>query len=206
MKIKSVKKNGVKPTWDIEVPDGHEYILNNGCVSHNSSNLLGCTEMFEVPQGMVYRRKLDKGEFVVVQRNLVEDLDELGIWNQKLAKKVIMAGGTIQGLYEIPQEIRDKYKTAYEVSQKKRIDMIREGFPYIDQSTSLNLYYSDGNFTKLSAALIHGWKIGNKTGVYYTRVLKKDANTTSDLFGRKEIEKNIEKPEDSEFECIGCSA
>ena len=172
----------------------------------SSSNLLGCTEMFEVPQGMVYRRKLDKGEFVVVQRNLVEDLEALGLWNEDLAKRVVMAGGTIQGLYDIPKEIRDKYKTAYEVSQKKRIDMIREAFPYIDQSTSLNLYYSDGNFTKLSAALIHGWKIGNKTGVYYTRVLKKDADTTADLFKRREAAIPTEKPEDSEFDCIGCSA
>ena len=169
----------------------------------SSSNLLGCTEMFEVPQGMVYRRKLDKGEFIVVQRNLVEDLDEIGLWDDELAKKIVMAGGTIQGLYEIPEELRVKYKTAYEVSQKKRIEMINHAFPYIDQSTSLNLYYKDGNFTKLSAALIHGWKIGNKTGVYYTRVLKKDATTTADLFKRKEVEV---KPDESQFECIGCSA
>ena len=173
----------------------------------SSSNLLSCTEAFEVPQGMVYRRKLDKGEFVVVQRNLVNDLEELGLWTSDLAKKIVMAGGTIQGLYDIPQEIRDKYKTAYEVSQKKRIEMIREGFPYIDQSTSINLYYPDGNFTKLSAALIHGWKIGNKTGAYYTRVLKKDADTTADLFKRREVaQPTIQKPDDSQFECIGCSA
>lgn len=174
----------------------------------SSSNLLGCTEMFEVPQGMVYRRKLDKGEFVVVQRNLVEDLEAIGMWNEDLAKRVVMAGGTIQGLYNIPQEIRDKYKTAYEVSQKKRIDMINHAFPYIDQSTSLNLYYPDGNFSKLSAALIHGWKIGNKTGVYYTRVLKKDASTTGDLFRRQDVVAPAipDKPEDSEFECFGCSA
>jgi ribonucleoside-diphosphate reductase alpha chain len=173
----------------------------------SSSNLLSCTEMFEVPQGMVYRRKLDKGEFIVVQRNLVDDLEKLDLWNQDLAKRIVMAGGTIQGLYDIPQELRDKYKTAYEVSQKKRIEMIREGFPYIDQSTSLNLYYPDGNFTKLSAALIHGWKIGNKTGSYYTRVLKKDADTTADLFKRREVAPTpTQKPEDSEFECIGCSA
>tara|TARA_R110000796_G_scaffold11796_6_gene39630 strand:+ start:5825 stop:7996 length:2172 start_codon:yes stop_codon:yes gene_type:complete len=173
----------------------------------SSSNLLGCTEMFEVPQGLVYRRKLDKGEFIVVQRNLVEDLEALGLWNDDLAKRIVMAGGTIQGLYDIPEELRFKYKTAYEVSQKKRIDMINHAFPYIDQSTSLNLYYPDGNFTKLSAALIHGWKIGNKTGVYYTRVLKKDAETTADLFRRKDVSTTpTQKPDESDFECIGCSA
>jgi len=174
----------------------------------SSSNLLGCTEMFEVPQGMVYRRKLDKGEFIIVQRNLVEDLEKLGLWNENLAKRIVMAGGTIQGLFDIPEEIREKYKTAFEVSQKKRIEMINHAFPYIDQSTSLNLYFSDGNFTKLSAALIHGWKLGNKTGSYYTRVLKKDAETTADLFNRRVETKSAEavKPNDSPFECFGCSA
>jgi ribonucleoside-diphosphate reductase alpha subunit len=171
----------------------------------SSSNLLGCTEMFEVPQGMVYRRKLDKGEFIVVQRNLVNDLTKLGLWSDDMSKKIVMAGGTIQGIYEIPEEIRFKYKTAYEVSQKKRIEMINHAFPYIDQSTSLNLYYKDGDFTKLSSALIYGWKLGNKTGVYYTRVLKKDTETTADLFKRKDTVVKV-KPADSEFECDGCSA
>jgi len=171
----------------------------------SSSNLLSCTEMFEVPTGMVYRRKLDKGEFIVVQRNLVEDLEELGLWNDVMAEKIVTAGGTIQGIYEIPEKYRDKYKTAFEVSQKERITMINRAFPYIDQSTSLNLYYPDGDFTKMSSALIYGWTIGNKTGSYYTRIKKKDAETTADLFKRKEVIAPS-KPDDSEFDCFGCSA
>lgn len=174
----------------------------------SSSNLLSCTEMFEVPTGMIFRRKLDKGEFLIVQRNLVEDLEKIGLWNSKMTEKIVTAGGTIQGIYEIPQEIRERYKTAFEVSQKKRIDMINAAFPYIDQSTSLNLYYPDADFTKLSSALIHGWKIGNKTGSYYTRIIKKDAETTADLYKRREVEQpqTFDKPENTEFECFGCSA
>jgi ribonucleotide reductase alpha subunit len=122
-----------------------------------------------------------------------------------MAEKIVTAGGTIQGIYEIPEKYRDKYKTAFEVSQKERITMINRAFPYIDQSTSLNLYYPDGDFTKMSSALIYGWTIGNKTGSYYTRIKKKDAETTADLFKRKEVIAPS-KPDDSEFDCFGCSA
>lgn len=169
-----------------------------------SSNLLNCTEAFEVPQGVIYKRKLDKGEFVVIQKNLVEKLEEVNMWNDDMAKRIVAHGGTIQDIEEIPADIRIMFKTAYEVSQKDRIEMINEAFPYIDQSTSLNLYYQSAEFTKMSSALIHGWKIGNKTGAYYTRVKKKEAVDTRDLFDRKE--KLPQKPDDSQFECFGCSA
>jgi ribonucleoside-diphosphate reductase alpha subunit len=171
-----------------------------------SSNLLSCTEGFEVPQTMVYKRKLDKGEFMVVQRNLVEELDALGLWNDNLAREVVAKGGSIQEFEEIPQKIKDKYKTSYEVSQKSRIDMVREGFPYIDQSTSLNLYFPDGDFPKISSSLIHGWKIGNKTGSYYTRVLKNDAKSKADAFNRAGSKTPKSNEGDSLFECDGCSA
>jgi ribonucleoside-diphosphate reductase alpha subunit len=170
----------------------------------SSSNLLGCTESFEVPQGMIYKRKLDKGEFIVIQRNLVEDLEKLNLWNDDLARKIVSHGGSIMNIDEIPADIRLMYKNAYEVSQRLRIEMINHAFPYIDQSTSLNLYYQNGDFTKMSSALIHGWKLGNKTGSYYTRVKKKSAEDTRDLFDRKD--KIPEKPADSQFDCFGCSA
>jgi ribonucleotide reductase alpha subunit len=155
---------------------------------------------------MVYKRKLDKGEFMVVQRNLVEELDALGLWNDNLAREVVAKGGSIQEFEEIPQKIKDKYKTSYEVSQKSRIDMVREGFPYIDQSTSLNLYFPDGDFPKISSSLIHGWKIGNKTGSYYTRVLKNDAKSKADAFNRAGSKTPKSNEGDSLFECDGCSA
>jgi ribonucleoside-diphosphate reductase alpha subunit len=173
----------------------------------SSSNLLGCTESFEVPQGMIYKRKLDKGEFLVIQRNLVADLEKLGMWDDDLARKIVAHGGSIQDIIEIPENIRTQYKNAYEVSQRLRIEMINHGFPYIDQSTSLNLYYTSGDFTKMSSALIHGWKLGNKTGSYYTRVKKKEATDTRDLFDRANVViETTDKPDDSDFECFGCSA
>ena len=168
----------------------------------SSSNLLSCTEAFEVPQAMVYKRKTDKGEFTIVQNSLVEDLKKEGLWNEELANMIVQAEGSIQNIKFIPQKIRDKYKTAFEVSQKRRLDMIIEASPFIDQSYSLNMYYPSGDFTKISSGLIYAWKNGLKTGSYYTRVRKKKEGT-SNLFQRTE---SIEKPKDSLFNCEGCSA
>lgn len=167
----------------------------------SSSNLLSCTEGFEVPQAMVYKRKTDKGEFTIVQNSLVEDLKKEGLWSEEIANMIVQAEGSIQNLKFIPQEIRDKYKTAFEVSQKKRLDMIISASPFIDQSYSLNMYYPSGDFTKISSGLIYAWKNGLKTGAYYTRVKKKKEGT-SNLFQRTESE----KPKDSMFSCEGCSA
>lgn len=167
----------------------------------SSSNLLSCTEGFEVPQAMVYKRKTDKGEFTIVQNSLVEDLKKEGLWSEEVANMIVQAEGSIQNLKFIPQEIRDKYKTAFEVSQKKRLDMIISASPFIDQSYSLNMYYPSGDFTKISSGLIYAWKNGLKTGAYYTRVKKKKEGTAN-LFQRTESE----KPKDSLFSCEGCSA
>lgn len=167
----------------------------------SSSNLLSCTEGFEVPQAMVYKRKTDKGEFTIVQNTLVKDLKSIGLWNEEIANMIVQSEGSIQNIKFIPQEIRDKYKTAYEVSQKKRLDMVIEAAPFIDQSYSLNMYYPSGDFTRISSALIYAHKNGLKTGSYYTRAKKKKEGT-SDLFQRVVVE----KPKDSMFECFGCEA
>jgi ribonucleoside-diphosphate reductase alpha subunit len=165
----------------------------------STSNLLSCTEAFEVPQSMIYLRKLDKGEFIVVQESLVNDLKEINYWNKDIADMIIQANGSIQNLSFLPKEIRDKYKTAYEVKQKFRIEMLAEAAPFIDQSYSFNTYYPDADFTKISSSLIYAWKKGLKTGVYYTRTKKQKTGTSS-------LYKRTEKPNDSKFECFGCSA
>jgi len=167
----------------------------------SSSNLLSCTEGFEVPQAMVYKRKTDKGEFTIIQNTLVKDLKAIGLWNEELANMIVQSEGSIQNIKFIPLEIREKYKTAYEVSQKKRLDMLIEASPFIDQSYSLNMYYPSGDFTKISSALIYAHKNGLKTGSYYTRAKKKKEGT-SDLFQRNVVE----KPKNSMFECFGCSS
>jgi len=168
----------------------------------SSSNLLSCTEGFEVPQSMIYVRKLDKGEFVVVQDTLVKELKSIGLWDKDMADMIIQAEGSIQNIIFIPKPIRDKYKTAYEVKQRYRIDMLAEATPFIDQSYSFNTYYSDADFTKISSALIYAWQKGLKTGVYYTRTKKKKVGTES-LY--KRITTSFKKPKDGE-DCLSCSA
>jgi ribonucleoside-diphosphate reductase alpha subunit len=166
----------------------------------SSSNLLSCTEGFEVPQSMMYVRKLDKGEFVVVQDTLVKELKAIGLWDKDMADMIIQAEGSIQSIAFIPKPIRDKYKTAYEVKQRHRIDMLAESAPFIDQSYSFNTYYLDADFTKISSALIYAWQKGLKTGVYYTRTKKKKVGTES-LYKRTVFE----KPKEGE-DCLACSA
>jgi ribonucleoside-diphosphate reductase alpha subunit len=166
----------------------------------SSSNLLSCTEGFEVPQSMMYVRKLDKGEFVVVQDTLVKELKAIGLWDKDMADMIIQAEGSIQNIVFVPKPIRDKYKTAYEVKQRHRIDMLAEAAPFIDQSYSFNTYYLDADFTKISSALIYAWQKGLKTGVYYTRTKKKKVGTES-LYKRAVFE----KPKDGE-DCLACSA
>lgn len=166
----------------------------------SSSNLLSCTEGFEVPQSMMYLRKLDKGEFVIVQDTLVKELKAIGLWDKDMADMIIQAEGSIQNIIFIPKPIRDKYKTAYEVKQRHRIDMLAEAAPFIDQSYSFNTYYLDADFTKISSALIYAWQKGLKTGVYYTRTKKKKVGTES-LYKRAVFE----KPKDGE-DCLSCSA
>jgi ribonucleoside-diphosphate reductase alpha subunit len=167
----------------------------------SSSNLLSCTEGFEVPQSMMYVRKLDKGEFVVVQDTLVKELKAIGLWDKDMADMIIQAEGSIQNIVFIPKSIRDKYKTAYEVKQRHRIDMLAEAAPFIDQSYSFNTYYLDADFTKISSALIYAWQKGLKTGVYYTRTKKKKVGTES-LYKRTTT---IQKPKEGE-DCLACSA
>jgi ribonucleoside-diphosphate reductase alpha subunit len=166
----------------------------------SSSNLLSCTEGFEVPQSMMYLRKLDKGEFVIVQDTLVKELKSIGLWDKDMADMIIQAEGSIQNIIFIPKPIRDKYKTAYEVKQRHRIDMLAEATPFIDQSYSFNTYYLDADFTKISSALIYAWQKGLKTGVYYTRTKKKKVGTES-LYKRAVFE----KPKEGE-DCLSCSA
>ena len=166
----------------------------------SSSNLLSCTEGFELPQSMMYVRKLDKGEFVVVQDTLIKELKAIGLWDKDMADMIIQAEGSIQNIAFIPKPIRDKYKTAYEVKQRHRIDMLAEAAPFIDQSYSFNTYYLDADFTKISSALIYAWQKGLKTGVYYTRTKKKKVGTES-LYKRAVFE----KPKDGE-DCLACSA
>jgi len=203
MKIKKISKGDVAPTWDINVPVHNHYITKNGCVSHNSAILLGVFESFEPVTSNLFTRRVGQGEFLVINKHLVKELDELGIWDSNIREKIVLNGGSIQMINEIPQDVRYRYKDVWEISQKTLLELSAIRNKYVDQSQSLNVYHADAKYSKISSALMYAWKVGLKTGVYYTRTKSKiDNNSKLSSNGDNEIK----KPDNTQFECFGCSS
>jgi ribonucleotide reductase alpha subunit len=135
----------------------------------STSQILGNNECIEPYTTNIYLRRTLAGEFVVVNKHLVQKLEKLGIWSRELKDKIIRNGGSVQGLSEIPKNVRDLFKTVWELSQKVLIDMARDRGCFIDQSQSLNLFMEEPTASKLSSMHFYSWKQGLKTGMYYLR-------------------------------------
>ena len=135
----------------------------------STSQILGNNECFEPYTANIYTRRTLSGEYIVVNKHLLKDLIRLNLWDEDMKQQVMAANGSIQHLEEIPQELRDLYKTSYELSQKVIIDMSADRGAYICQSQSLNLFVENPNFGKLSSMHFYGWQQGLKTGMYYLR-------------------------------------
>jgi ribonucleoside-diphosphate reductase alpha chain len=197
----------------------------------STAQILGNNECFEPFTTNLYTRRTLGGEFVVLNQHLVKDLLKHDLWNEDIKNKIIMENGSIQNIPEIPTELKEIYKTVWEMSQKKILNMAANRSVYIDQSQSMNLFISGVNKAKLLAAHLHGWKLGLKTGMYYLRSTSaveamkglgidtstvKPAETTqvfptpnnNSLISEStpEVEMTIERPSDSPFECEGCGS
>jgi len=135
----------------------------------STSQILGNNECFEPYTSNIYTRRTLSGEYVVVNKHLLNDLVNLGLWTKEIREKIIASNGSIQHIMEIPQQLRDLYKTAWELSQKVLIDMSADRGAFICQSQSLNLFVENANFAKLSSMHFYGWSKGLKTGMYYLR-------------------------------------
>lgn len=135
----------------------------------STSQILGNNECFEPYTSNIYSRRVLSGEFVVVNKHLLRDLIELGLWNSDIKDKIISANGSVQEIAEIPDELKEIYKTAWEIKQRNIIDMAADRGAFICQSQSMNVFMSDVNFAKLSSMHFHAWKSGLKTGMYYLR-------------------------------------
>ncbi|NJB82311.1 ribonucleoside-diphosphate reductase subunit alpha [Wenyingzhuangia aestuarii] len=135
----------------------------------STSQILGNNEAFEPYTSNIYTRRVLSGEFIVVNKHLLEDLVELGLWNNALKEELMRANGSIQHIEEIPQDLKELYKTVWELSMKDIIDMSRQRGYFIDQSQSLNLFMEDANYSKLTSMHFYAWKSGLKTGMYYLR-------------------------------------
>ncbi len=160
--------------WDILKEEVKKHGVRNSLLlapmpTASTSQILGNNECFEPYTSNIYSRRVLSGEFVIVNKHLLKDLVKLGIWNDRLKNKIIGANGSVQGIAEIPDNIKALYKTVWEISQKVIINMAADRGAYICQSQSMNLFVQDANFAKLSSMHFYSWKAGLKTGMYYLR-------------------------------------
>lgn len=135
----------------------------------STSQILGNNECFEPYTSNIYARRVLSGEFTIVNRQLVLDLIELGMWNADMKNKIVANNGSVQSIKEIPSELKNIYKTVWELSMKTLIDMAAERGAFIDQSQSFNIFISEPSMSKLTSMHFYSWKKGLKTGMYYLR-------------------------------------
>ena len=155
---KQVKKHGVRNS-----------LLVAPMPTASTSQILGNNECFEPYTSNIYTRRVLSGEFIVVNKHLLEDLVELGLWNEDLKQELMRANGSIQHIEGIPEDIKELYRTVWEMSMKDIIDMSRHRGYFIDQSQSLNLFMEGATMAKLTSMHFYAWKSGLKTGMYYLR-------------------------------------
>lgn len=169
---------GVKPSdrweWDVLREEVMEHGVRNSLLlapmpTASTAQILGNNECFEPYTSNIYTRRVLSGEFIIVNKHLLKDLVKLGLWDVNMKNKLMVSNGSIQNIDEIPQDIKDLYKTAWEISQKVIIDQAADRGAYICQSQSLNLFMENANFAKLTSMHFYGWKAGLKTGMYYLR-------------------------------------
>ncbi|HEY5750920.1 MAG TPA: ribonucleoside-diphosphate reductase subunit alpha [Chryseolinea sp.] len=135
----------------------------------STSQILGNNECFEPYTSNIYTRRTLSGEFIIANKHLMKDLMNLGLWSESMRQKLIGANGSVQNIPEIPQNIKDIYRTVWEISQKSIIDMSADRGAFICQSQSLNIHITNPNFGKLTSMHFYAWKKGLKTGMYYLR-------------------------------------
>ena len=200
----------------------------------STAQILGNNEAFEPFTTNLYSRRTLSGEFIMINKHLVNDLLNLGMWNEEIKKKLIMENGSVQNIPEIPTQLKEVYKTVWEMSQKRILQMAANRSIFIDQSQSLNLFIDNATKPKLLAAHLFGWKLGLKTGMYYLRtraavdamkglgvdtsvakpieitssVINVEVPTNNTLISEQTLElvMTSEKPTDSPFDCDGCGS
>jgi len=160
--------------WDILKEEVAKYGVRNSLLvapmpTASTSQVLGNNECFEPYTSNIYTRRVLSGEFIIVNKHLLRDLVDLGVWNEGLKDKIITANGSIQNIAEIPENIKELYKTVWEIKQRTIIDMAADRGAFICQSQSLNIFMEAANMAKLTSMHFYAWKKGLKTGMYYLR-------------------------------------
>ena len=180
---KTVKKQGVRNS-----------LLVAPMPTASTSQILGNNECFEPYTSNIYTRRVLSGEFIVVNKHLLEDLVDRGLWNEDMKQELMRNNGSVQNIDGIPDDLKELYRTVWEMSMKDIIDMSRQRGYFIDQSQSLNLFMEGATMAKLTSMHFYGWKSGLKTGMYYLRTKSAvDAiKFTLDTKSKAEIEKDKE--------------
>jgi len=169
---------GVNPTdrweWDLLREEVKEHGVRNSLLlapmpTASTAQILGNNECFEPYTSNIYTRRVLSGEFIIVNKHLLKDLVKEGLWTKDMRQKIMVANGSVQNIEEVPQRLKDLYKTAWEISQKAIIDLSADRGAYICQSQSLNIFMENANFGKLTSMHFYGWEKGLKTGMYYLR-------------------------------------
>ena len=197
----------------------------------SSAKITGSYEMTEPAHSAIFNRRVVGGEILIVNKYLINDFEKLGIWNEQLKNEIILNEGSVQNInfnkyldtedknynkkVKRIEHLIKKYKTIWEISQRELIDMAADRGPFIDQSQSMNIYMSNPTLSKITSSHFHGWEKGLKTLCYYVRTkaistgAKHLAVDISQIMTKPEEPKVMElpqKPEDSPFECVGCSS
>jgi ribonucleoside-diphosphate reductase alpha chain len=214
---------GIKPTglWDweelkkkISLHGTRNSLLLAPMPTASTSQILGNNECIEPFTSNIYTRRVLSGEFTVVNKYLIEDLIKLDLWNDSMKNRVIEANGSVQTIEEIPVELKELYKTVWEIKQKRILEMAADRGAFIDQSQSLNIHMTDVNMGKLSSMHFYAWKAGLKTGMYYLRtkaaadaikftVQKTEKTPTAEAMTTEEaMICSIENPDD----CAACGS
>lgn len=167
----------------------------------STSQILGNMECFEPITSNLYSRKTSVGVFKIVNKYLIEDLTKLGLWDESMKNQIILSNGSIQSIQSIPVQIKELYKTVWELKQRALIDHALARQPFVDQSQSMNLYFEKIDISKVKNALFYGWKRGIKTGCYYMK--SEAAGETSKVVVSSTNTKSIDQTEQV---CTVCSA
>jgi len=204
---------GITPTdrweWNVLRDEIKENGIRNSLLmapmpTASTAQILGNNECFEPYTSNVYTRRVLSGEFIIVNKHLLKDLVKLNLWDNNMKNKLMAANGSIQNIDEIPQDIKDLYKTAWEISQKVLIDMSADRGAYVCQSQSLNLFMENANFAKLTSMHFYGWEAGLKTGMYYLRT-KAATDAVKFTLDKSAVSQPKAKTEEERMAEIACS-
>jgi ribonucleoside-diphosphate reductase alpha chain len=204
---------GVTPTnrweWDILKEEVKKHGVRNSLLlapmpTASTAQILGNNECFEPYTSNIYTRRVLSGEFIIVNKHLLKDLVREGLWTKDMRQKIMTANGSVQNINEVPQRLKDLYKTAWEISQKAIIDQAADRGAYICQSQSLNIFMENANFGKLTSMHFYGWEKGLKTGMYYLRT-KAATDAIKFTVEKTVVEEPSAKSLEEEAAAIACS-